>query len=179
MMMDAVMTQDRYSAVSRALHWSMALLILYAALSIFIKDEMPRGVIRDFLATTHRTAGALVLVLLVVRIVWRIFHAPPPLPSSMTAMEMRVAHLAHLSLYILMGLVTLAGVALTMRRGSTIDFGFFQIVSPLEADRAASKPIKEAHEILAWILFTGIGAHIAATLWHQLIRRDNILARMR
>lgn len=178
-MTDAAIAQDRYSAVARALHWSMALLILYAALSIFIKDEMPRGMIRDFLSTTHRTAGALVLVLLVLRVIWRIFHAPPPLPASMTPLEIRVAHLAHLSLYILMALVTLAGVALTMRRGSTIDFGFFQIVSPLPADRAASKPIKEVHEILAWILFTGIGAHIAATIWHQFIRRDNILARMR
>ena len=178
-MTDAVIANDRYSAVARFLHWSMALLILYAALSIFIKDELPRGMIRDFLSTTHRTAGALVLILLVVRIIWRVFHAPPPLPTSMTPMEIRAAHLAHLSLYVLMALVTIAGVTVTMLRGSTIDFGFFQIVSPWPADRAASKPVKEAHEILAWILFTGIGAHIAATIWHQAIRRDNILARMR
>lgn len=178
-MNDATIARDRYGAVARALHWSMALLIVYAALSILIKDELPRGVVRDFLSTTHRTAGALVLILLVLRIVWRIFHKPPPLPVSMTALEQRVAHLAHWALYLLMALVTVAGVALTMRRGGTIDFGLFQIVSPFPADRAASKPIKEAHELLAWALIIGVGAHLAATVWHQFIRRDNILARMR
>lgn len=178
-MTDTMIAHDRYDSVARAFHWSMALLIAYAALSIFIGDELPRGELRTFLNSTHRTAGALVLALLVLRVAWRMFNAPPPLPAGMSAFEQKLAKLGHLSLYLLMALVPAVGVILTFRRGGTIDFGFFQIVSPWPADRAASKPIKEIHEILAWILFVGIGAHVAAAFWHQFVRRDNTLARMR
>jgi cytochrome b561 len=157
----------------------MALLIAYAAASILIAEELPRGDLRSFLSTTHRTAGAIVLVLFTARVVWRLFHKPPPLPSTMTPLQQKMAHFGHLGLYGLMALVPIVGVALTFRRGGTIDFGLFQIASPLVADRAASKPIKEIHELVAYALFALVGVHVAAALWHQFVVRDNILERMR
>jgi cytochrome b561 len=97
----------------------------------------------------------------------------------MTPLQQKMAHFGHLGLYVLMALVPIVGVALTFRRGGTIDFGLFQIASPLVADRAASKPIKEIHELVAYALFALVGVHVAAALWHQFVVRDNILARMR
>lgn len=168
----------RYDVVARAFHWAMALLIAYAAASILIGEELPRGDLRAFLSTTHRTAGALVLVLLIFRVVWRLFHKPPPLPDNMTPFQQRMAHIGHLGLYVLMALVPIVGIALTFRRGGTIDFGLFQIVSPLTADRAAAKPIKEVHELVAYALFALVGVHVAAALWHQFVKRDAIMTRM-
>lgn len=170
---------QRYDKIARLFHWAMALLIAYAAASILIGDELPRGALRSFLSTTHRTAGALVLVLLALRVIWRLFHKPPPLPSTMTPFQQKMAHFGHVGLYVLMALVPIVGVALTFRRGGTIDFGLFEIVSPLTADRAASKPIKEVHELVAYALFALVGVHLAAALWHQFVVRDNIMARMR
>lgn len=169
----------RYDAVARAFHWSMALLIAYAAGSILIGEELPRGDLRSFLSFTHRTAGALVIVLLALRVVWRLNHAPPPLPASMTPFQKRMAHVGHLGLYGLMALVPIIGIALSFRRGETLDFGLFQIASPLTADRAAAKPIKEIHELAAYALFALVGVHVAAALWHQFVVRDGLMARMR
>ena len=178
-MTDIQTSADRYDAVARIFHWSMALLIAYAAASILIAEELPRGDLRTFLSTTHRTAGAIVLVLFTARVIWRLFHKPPALPSKMTPLQQKMAHFGHLGLYVLMALVPIVGVALTFRRGGTIDFGLFQIASPLVADRAASKPIKEIHELVAYALFALVGVHVAAALWHQFVVRDNILERMR
>lgn len=169
---------NRYDAVARIFHWSIALLIFYAAGAILIGDELPRGAVRSFLSTTHRTAGTLVFALLIFRVLWRLFHKPPALPSNMTPFQQRMAHFGHLGLYVMMAVVPLVGIALTFRRGGTIDFGIFQIVSPFEADRAASKPIKEVHEFVAYVLFALVGVHIAAALWHQYVKRDDIMARM-
>ena len=176
-MTDIPMDTHRYDAMARIFHWTMALLIAYAAAAILIGEELPRGDLRAFLSTTHRTAGA--LVLLVFRVIWRLFHKPPPLPSNMTPLQQKMAHFGHLGLYVLMALVPIVGVARTFRRGGTIDFGLFQIMSPFPADRAASKPIKEVHELVAYALFALVGVHIAAALWHQFVVRDNLLARMR
>lgn len=172
-------SRDRYDAVARAFHWSMALLIAYAAAAILIGEELPRGDVRAFLSTTHRTAGALVLVLLPLRVIWRLFNKPPPLPAGMSPFQQRMATYGHVALYALMAIVPIVGVALTFRRGGTINFGLFEIVSPLTADRAASKPIKEVHEFVAYALFALVGVHVAAALWHQFVMRDNLLARMR
>ena len=169
---------QRYDAVARIFHWAIALLIAYAAASILIAEELPRGAVREFLSTTHRPVGTLVFVLLIFRVIWRLFHKPPLLPAGMTPLQQRMAHLGHLGLYAMMAIVPLIGIALTFRRGGTIDFGLFQIVSPLTADRAASKPIKEVHEFVAYVLFALVGVHVAAALWHQIVKRDNIMARM-
>lgn len=178
-MTDMTTSTDRYDAFARAFHWSMALLIFYAAASILIAEELPRGDLRTFLSTSHRTVGAIVIVALIARVVWRLFHKPPPLPSTMTPMQKRMAHYGHLGLYLLMALVPIIGVGLTFRRGGTINFGFFDIVSPLVADREAAKPIKEVHELLAFVLLGLVGVHVAAAIWHQIVKRDNIMARMR
>jgi cytochrome b561 len=178
-MNDSLTQPDRYDRVARAFHWTMALLIFYAALSILIAEELPRGDFRTFLSTSHRTIGAVVIVLLLFRVVWRIFHKPPPLPTQMTPFQQRMAHIGHFGLYALMALVPIIGVALTFRRGGTINFGFFDIASPFIADRESAKPIKEVHELLAFVLLGLVGVHVAAAIWHQIVKRDDIMARMK
>ena len=70
-----------------------------------------------------------------LRVIWRLFNKPPAPPASMTPFQKRLAVLGHVALYAMMAIVPIIGVALTFRRGGTIDFGVFQIVSPFAADR--------------------------------------------
>ena len=172
------MDSARYDRLAILFHWVMAALILYAAAAILIADDLPRGALRDLIKTSHNSVGAVVVVLLALRILWRLVSAAPALPSGMTAQQQRLAKLAHLGLYALMAAVPLLGLATLFLRGRGLEFGFFSIASPLAANRALSRSIKEAHELAAYALFALVAFHVAAALWHQFIKRDGLMGRM-
>jgi cytochrome b561 len=172
------MDRARYNRLAILFHWVMAALIFYAAAAILIADDLPRGAFRDLIKTSHNSVGAVVVALLALRILWRLVSTTPALPSAMTAQQQRLAKLAHLGLYALMAAVPLLGMAAHFLRGRGLEFGFFSIASPLAANRALSRSIKEVHELAAYALLGLVAFHIAAALWHQFIKRDGLIGRM-
>ena len=172
------MDRARYDRLAILFHWVMAALIFYAAASILIADDLPRGAFRDFIKTSHNSVGAVVMLLLALRIVWRMLSTAPALPSAMTAQQQRLARLAHFGLYGLMAVVPLLGLATLFLRGRGLEFGLFSIASPLAANRTLSRSIKEVHELAAYALLGLVAFHIAAALWHQFIKRDGLMGRM-
>ncbi|MFO0155588.1 MAG: cytochrome b [Alphaproteobacteria bacterium] len=172
------MDRARYDRLAILFHWVMAALIFYAAASILIADDLPRGAFRDLIKTSHDSVGAVVVVLLALRILWRLVSRAPAMPSAMTAQQQRLAKLAHLGLYALMAMVPLLGLATLFLRGRGLEFGFFSIASPLAANRALSRSIKEVHELAAYALLALVAFHVAAALWHQFIKRDGLMRRM-
>jgi len=85
------MDRARYDRLTILFHWVMAALIFYAAAAILIADDLPRGAFRDLIKTSHNSVGAVVLVLLVLRVLWRLVSTAPALPSAMTAQQQRLA----------------------------------------------------------------------------------------
>jgi cytochrome b561 len=175
---ECTMDRTRYDRLAILFHWVMAALIFYAAAAILIADDLPRGAFRDFIKTTHNSVGALVVLLLVLRILWRMVSTAPALPSGMTVRQRRLAKLAHFGLYGLMAAVPLLGLATLFLRGRGLEFGLFSIASPLAANRTLSRSIKEVHELAAYALLALVAFHIAAALWHQFIKRDGLMGRM-
>ena len=172
------MDRTRYDRLAILFHWLMAALIFYAAAAILIADGLPRGAFREFITTTHNSVGAMVLLLLVLRIIWRMVSTRPPMPSAMTAFQQRLARFAHFGLYGLMALVPVLGLITLFLRGRGLEFGFFSIESPLAANRALSRSVKEVHELAAYLLLGLVAFHIAAALWHQFIKRDGLMGRI-
>ncbi len=168
----------RYDRLAILFHWVMAVLIFYAAAAIMIADDLPRGAFRELIKTSHNSVGAIVVALLVLRLVWRLIGKAPALPANMSAQQQRMARLAHIGLYALMAAVPLLGMAAHFLRGRGLEFGFFSIASPLTANRALSRGIKEVHELAAYALLGLVAFHVAAALWHQFIKRDGLMTRM-
>ena len=172
------MDRARYDRLTILFHWVMAALVFYAAASILIADDLPRGAFRDLIKTSHNSVGAVVVVLLALRILWRMVSTAPPMPDGMSPRQQRLARLAHFGLYGLMAAVPLLGMAAHFLRGRGLEFGLFSIASPLAANRALSRSIKEVHELAAYALLGLVAFHIAAALWHQFIKRDGLMGRM-
>jgi cytochrome b561 len=109
---------ERYTRVAIILHWSIAALIIYGLASGFLIWEIATEFFRSdpplymFWLTSHLSAGLTVLVLTVVRIVWRLMHEPPPYPYDMKRWERHSAHFAHFFLYAVMLLMPLTGWAI-------------------------------------------------------------------
>lgn len=168
---------ERYNLISILLHWLMFFMISIAFGLALILDDLPKA-IKPFWVNIHFVIGVLVLLLLLVRVIWRFVNGTPPLPSDMHAHTKRATQIVHALLYGLMALIPIVGILTAFYRGRGIDFGFWVLLSPFETDRTIARFFKEIHEIAAWVLFLLAGGHAVLALFHHYIRKDAILLRM-
>ena len=185
--MRTVAAPRRYTLVAIVLHWLIALGIL-ALLGLGL--AMTRGSLppmeRFALYQWHKSVGITVLVLMALRVVWRLFHKPPPLPEAMPKAERRAAGLAHLALYGLLLAMPLVGWAMvsaspynipTVLYG-TIPWPHLPVLPELPNKAAVEGVLKLAHSYGAWLLIALLILHVGAALRHHLVLRDDTLWRM-
>ena len=72
----------RYTAVAQALHWLIAALIVTQFTLAYMADDLPIGAHKLALLARHKSFGMTVLMLAILRLLWRLGHTPPPLPSA-------------------------------------------------------------------------------------------------
>ena len=166
-----------------ALHWVLALaLVGMFALGIYM-HELPFSPWRLKLYNWHKWAGVSILLLSVLRLVWRITHRPPALPvaveQAMPAWQRVAHHATHHGLYALFFVVPLVGWAYSSAAGfPVVLFGVLPLPDFVPADKALADLIKPWHEITAFAMAALVLMHVGAALKHQLIDRDGLLLRM-
>ena len=176
-------SSERYTLTAMALHWVLALaLVGMFALGIYM-HELPFSPWRLKLYNWHKWAGVSILLLSVLRLVWRITHRPPALPvaveQAMPAWQRVAHHATHHGLYALFFVVPLVGWAYSSAAGfPVVLFGVLPLPDFVPADKALADLIKPWHEITAFAMAALVLMHVGAALKHQLIDRDGLLLRM-
>jgi cytochrome b561 len=171
--------QNRYTPIAIILHWVMALLILTTWTIAIAIDDMPLSPARITGLSWHKWLGTTVFFLVTLRLLWRATHPAPALNITMPAWQLRVMHLTHIALYLLMFAIPVIGWLMSSAKGYTVNyFGLFELPDLVEKDKALGHQLKEVHEWLANCLMLLVGLHIAAALKHQLIDKDGLLSRM-
>lgn len=173
-------TPDRWGSVSKSLHWLIAVLILALGIVGVLMGELPKTPKYFWVYTAHKSIGITVLVLVALRLAWRLYAgAPRPVPGTPTWQE-RIAEATHWLLYALMFAIPLSGWLYDSASGLRPFklFGLFEmpkLVAPSEASAQISHAI---HEWGFWLLILVVLAHAGAALYHHLHQRDATLARM-
>jgi cytochrome b561 len=167
-----------FPAFSRLLHWLMAAMILAM---LFIGVGMAASVSEryDLLVSIHRPLGIAILILVVIRFVNRQITPPPPLPDTLPAIQRLAAKASHAVLYVLMALMPLVGWGmLSAARYPIVLFAPLRLPPILPHDLGLYAVLRGLHTYLAYLLFATILAHLAAALFHALIRRDGVFESM-
>ena len=167
-----------FSPTARMLHWLMAVLIVTM---LFVGIGMVSTVSgwHNWLFRIHRPLGIAILLLAVVRLVVRLRRPPPPLPADLPAPQKLVAHASHWLLYALMIALPLIGWAMLSAGGYPVMLSTsFHLPPILPADPVAFAVLRHLHTWLAILLFVTFLGHLAAALYHGLIRRDGVLSSM-
>jgi len=174
------MPTTSYSPVQKLLHWLVFAFVLGLYGITYAEGLFPRGDPgRDTVWWLHISFGLLLIVLVVLRVGWRLSRGAPALPESMRGPEKVLARIAHGLLYALLIAIPILGVLLTWYRGDTLSFfGLFAIPAPFPAVRETARTVKELHELAANGILIVAGLHAAAALWHHFVRRDDVLKRM-
>jgi len=181
---------QRYTAAAITLHWLIALAIVTLLVAgWWMTDAIhhPETKATAFkVYQLHKSLGLTVLVLSVLRLIWRLVNPPPPLPDGMTRFERIAAHATHGLFYALIIAIPLAGWAMVSASPfglPTIVFGLFEwphipVLAGLEDKRPVEAVFRNAHEIMAYGLAALLVLHVGAALKHHFVNRDDVLTRM-
>lgn len=177
------MPSTRYPLSLRAIHWLTVVAVVAAA--ILADTEEHEGDDGNAVSSVsampwHYAAGLVVLLLLIPRIVLRIRARVPPIiptPDRFTALTARLVHLA---LYAFLLAVPLLGWLQLGYGGEPLMIPWlgWQLPALVQPDPQAKELTEELHEVLGNVLYGLIALHVAAALWHHIVRRDNTLKRM-
>lgn len=165
-----------YGTVSRFLHWSMTFILTWQFASALAHALLEDTAIEQFLWSSHKAVGALLLVLIVVRAAWALYnrkHRPPSLSI--------MAKLGHLALYGLMLVIPL--LALARQYGSGREFSPFGIPLMSGFDDPKKEwlmaPANLLHGPLGWLLLAMVCGHIIMVFVHRHRAGDeDVLKRM-
>jgi cytochrome b561 len=170
----------QYGRVSRFLHWMTAILfILLVPMGIF-SSMIPEDIwYRTEYNIVHKTIGFIVLGLFVIRLIWNFKSKRSGLDSSLKPIERKLAHGAHIGLYLLLFLIPLTGYMMTSLHGYPSYFFFIEIPSVLpESDAYIIWGLFHKY-ILQYLIYLVLGAHILGVLKHHFIdKHHNAIKRM-
>ncbi len=170
-------TAQRFAWPSRVLHWLMAVLVVTM---LFIGAAMVAS-LADYhrLVSIHRPLGILILILVVIRFINRLLHAPPPFPATLSPMERMAATSSEWLMYALMFALPLIGWGmLSAAQYPIVLYGPIHLPPILPQNTAVYTVLRKTHAILAYVLFFTFTAHLGAVLFHTLVIRDGLLNRM-
>jgi cytochrome b561 len=194
-----VQAKLKYGPVAMGLHWVIAALILTNIGLAWLMDG--HALLWDFdglsgptkldVIQYHKSIGITVLLLSVLRLIWRLVNPPPSLTAHLAAWEKGLAHAVHWLFYVFMIGMPLAGWAMVsasprfhvfgLHFWGLVDWPRFPGFEGMSHDqlKAAVKVLTKVHtDWIAWLGFGLIALHVAGALKHQVMDRDNELARM-
>ena len=172
-----------YSLTAIVLHWLLGVALLGLFGMGLYMAELPVSPLRLKLYNWHKWAGICVLVLSLLRLVWRLTHQPPALPQDIQEHMPAWQHVAHHGvqylMYALFFIVPLIGWAYSSAAGfPVVVFGVIPLPDFVMPDKALAELIKPWHEISAIALVLLIMVHVAAAIKHQWIDKHALLQRM-
>jgi len=182
------MNNARYSGLAIVLHWLIAAAIIANIALAWTWDSLPDAQVRPAI-DLHKSIGLTVLGLAIMRLLWRIAHKPPELMPGLKQWEVRLAHVTHVLLYVILFAMPLTGwimdsaykdAAIHPLTVFGIPFpriGFITALDP-ETKKMVHDSFGEAHELVAKLVYALVVLHIAGAIKHQWLDGRRELQRM-
>ncbi|MBL4854096.1 MAG: cytochrome b [Robiginitomaculum sp.] len=180
-----MVTTPSYTRTARWLHWAIAVLIVCMLAGGLLMRFLPED---NFSLTVlvynwHKTIGILILVLSVVRLVWRLIHKPPVHDANIKGWEVLLSKAVHVFFYVFMIGMPLIGWAIIST--SRFPSKLFNVL-PLaklpglrnytgDARDKLNDLLGDIHEVFAYMAIALIILHIVAAVKHH--REDGVFLR--
>jgi cytochrome b561 len=168
----------RFTVLQRLLHWLMAACILAM---FFIGVGMVSTIMPKYVAllATHKTLGITILVLALIRLCVRARYGAPALPADLPGPMKLAAQLSHYALYALMIAMPLIGWAMQSAGAyPVVVYGGIRLPAIVPQSAGLHTLLWNAHFYLAFAFFALVLLHLAAALFHALVRRDGVFGSM-
>ena len=160
-----------YGRGTRILHWASAILLIGMAAGGIVMTRLPEGVLQTRLYQIHVGLGLLVLLVTIVRLVWRLREPWPDAPPGLSAGRKRLFEWNHILLYVFVVVSLVSGMGTVLLSGLSL--------SPAEVspELIQEVPPKQGHVVVSRILGVLVLMHLAGVFHYQL-RKGDTLSRM-
>jgi cytochrome b561 len=170
---------QQYDAVSIAIHWSTLVLLVILFGAIWAREQASDGDTAAALLTLHRSAGTLLWIVTLARLLWKATAARvPTLPRQMPRLQRWAGRANENALYLLLTLQPVTGFVQSIARGKGFSLLGVSIPAALARDKALTQIFHDIHETTATTLLVLVGLHACAALSHGLLLRDGVLSTM-
>lgn len=170
---------QKYGPMAMAFHWTIAVAVVLAVLLALYLETLDLGDTKKQVLAIHKSIGIVIFALTWVRLAWRLSHRPPALPENMTPLQRVAASATHFCLYAITIAMPISGYISVAARGrETSFFGLFEVPLWVPLDRAIANLSETTHTTGQYAVYALVALHIAAALYHHLIKRDGLLWRM-
>ena len=166
-----------YDGVAKTLHWLIALIAILMLIAGWGLEDLPLEEKKQIIMI-HSGLGTTVFVLMLVRVVWRLTHKPPP-PVPMPDWQHKISAVVHGSFYGLLLLQPIFGVL----QAAYIDypvlaFGVIEYSALAVDNKDTYLLFHRLHGLSALLLILLILVHAGAALGRHFYLKDNVLRRM-
>lgn len=172
-------SRDAWGSLARFFHWAVALLV-FAQIALGLTAAGWRlSPLKLDLFVWHKSLGFLILLLVLLRLLWRLVNPTPALPGGMSGFERMAARATHALFYLL--LIALPINGWVINSAANVPFSIFWLIPlpPIVApDRVLAGDAENAHFVLFSVLTLLVLAHAGAALRHHYVKRDDVLRRM-
>jgi len=170
----------RYRKIVMWIHWITALLVVTQVVIGFLFAEfMERGPARSDVLAWHKTLGATILLLALVRLAVRLLNPPPPYPSDYPRWQRFLAVWNHRLFYIMLIALPLTGLAAVSGRAVNgwvpLQLG---LKLPAIPGIGPENEFGDIHVVLVWTTLALVVLHVSAALYNQLWSPTNVADRM-
>ena len=171
-------TIQSYGIVSKFFHWVMAFfLFVNLAIGLYMTriDESP---IQILLINFHKSLGITLLILIILRMIWKFINIQPYSLLSSKILNMMVKAF-HYFFYIVLLTIPISGWTYSLALGYPVSFfGLFSLPNFISENKSLSEIILFIHNISAYILILLIIVHIFSAIYHHFVLKNQTLNRM-
>ena len=177
----------KYNSVAIAFHWVIAVLVIFMLFWGRYMTDLPKGSYERLEGfQLHFSIGITILVLSVLRLIWRLMNPAPKLISTMKKHEKILARGTHYLFYGLLIILPLAGWATVSTSSLDVPIIFFDLfqwpwfpgVHDIENRKIIYEVFKQMHVTIGWLVLGLVVLHVLAAIRHALILKDGALKRM-
>lgn len=171
-----------YTPTARRFHWwTVALILVQVPLGLYMAYRgNVQGIFDDLtnnLYSSHKLIGIIIFLVVLARLAYRLTHGAPADEPTLEAWHKGASHFNHWGLYLLLLATPIAGYIGISQYPALNVFGIPLPGIVAENQEAASRTFL-IHFYLALVLVAFVAIHVAAALYHYVIRKDNVVTRM-
>jgi cytochrome b561 len=167
-----------YGTPAKIFHWLVVALLAVQYPIGWLMPDLHRNMQPGAPMIFHVSFGLTILLLIVLRLAWRLSHPVAP-ESSLPIWQRLSSELVHWMLYVMVLATTVSGWLFASYRGWTLSFFYLFRLPMLASDNAAAgKAIDGLHQAAEWLLLILIVLHVGAALVHIFVYRDRVMQRM-
>ena len=168
-----------YNPVAKLFHWlTVALLLAQYLTELGLPAILPKSS-HEGLIYGHVSIGPTILLVVLLRLAWRLTHTPPPAPVDLPPGLRLLARATHWTMYGLLILQPVLGwITVSAYGGTAYLLGFIPLPSLAAPDKAFAHSLGQVHGTVALLLLAVIALHVSGALYHAFVKRDGVMGRM-